>query len=141
MPESLKFTLDLPVSPERVYRAWFDSYEHSQFTGKPAQIDARAGGAFSTLDGYIQGKTLVMTPFSHIVQTWRTADFPAGSQDAQVDFMLEPTCLGAALTLSQIGIPDGQSKKYLQIWEADFFRPLLRYFEAILGDSPVDMDG
>lgn len=141
MPESLKFTLNLPVSTERVYRAWFDSYEHAQFTGKPAQIEARVGGTFSMLDSYIQGKTLVMTPFSHIVQAWRTADFPAGSPDAQIDLKLEPTCLGAELTLSQTGIPDGQSKKYLRLWEVDYFRPLLGYFEAILGDGPVDMDG
>jgi activator of HSP90 ATPase len=141
MPESLKFTLDLPVSPERVYRAWFDSYEHSQFTGAPAQIDARAGGQFSALDGYIQGRTLVMTPFSHIVQAWRTVDFPPGSPDSQIDLKLEPTCLGAQMTLNQTGVPDGQSAALLKRWEEDYFRPLLDYFENILGDSAVDMDG
>ncbi len=70
MAESLKITVDLPVSPERVFRAWFDSYEHSQFTGSPAKIDPRVGGKFTAWDGYIQGKTLVKTPYNHIVQNW-----------------------------------------------------------------------
>ena len=35
MSESLQFSFDLPVSPERVYRAWFDSYEFSQLQRQP----------------------------------------------------------------------------------------------------------
>lgn len=141
MAESLEFKFDLPVSPERFYRAWFDSYEHSQFTGSPAQIESRAGGPFTAWDGYIQGKTLVMTPFSHIVQSWRTSDFPPGSPDSQIDLKLEPTCLGAQVTLFHTGIPDGQAKQYLEGWEEYYFRPLLEYFDAILGGAPVDIDG
>lgn len=141
MPESLKFTLDLPVSPERVFRAWLDSYEYSQFTGQPAHIDARAGGEFSVMGGAVRGKILVMTPFNHLIQTWRSTDAPPGSPDTRVDILLEPTCLGAQLTITQTGIPEGQSQQYLRRWEEDYFRPLLQYFEAILGDTPVDMDG
>lgn len=141
MTESLKFTFDLPVFPERVYRAWLDSYEHSQFTGSPAEIEAMVGGKFSAWDGYIKGETLVMTPFSHIVQTWRTTDFPVDAPDSQVDIRLEPTCLGAQLTLLHTGIPDGQSKEYLQGWEDYYFRPLTRYFENLVGDQVADIDG
>lgn len=141
MAESLEFKFDLPVSPERVYRAWFDTYEHGQFTGSPAQIDARVGGAFTAWDGYIQGKTLVMTPFTRIIQTWRTSEFPPGSPDSQIELKLEPTCLGAQVTLTQTGIPDGQARQYLEGWEDYYFRPLLRYFETILGEAPADMDG
>lgn len=141
MAETIKFSLDLPVSPERVYRAWLDSYEHSRFTGSPAKIHAAAGGDYTIRDGYISGKTLVMTPFSHIVQTWRTSTFPPGSPDSQIDIRLEPTCLGAQLILNQTGIPDGKSREYLEDWEKNTFRPLLAYFESIVGDSVADMDG
>ncbi len=141
MTESIQFSFDLPVSPERVYRAWFDPYEHSQFTGSPAEIDARVGGSFKTRDGYIQGETLVMTPYSHIVQSWRTRDFPAGSPDSRLDLELEPTCLGTQVHLAQDNIPDGQSGRYLEEWEGQYFRPMLNYFEVLVGDSAVDIEG
>lgn len=141
MAESLKISVDLPVSPERIYRAWLDSYEHGKFTGSPAKIAAQAGGEYTAYDGYIQGKTLVMTPFSHIVQTWRSTDFPEGSPDSEIDIRLEPTCLGAMLTLTQTGIPNGQSRQYLEGWEEHYIRPLRDYFDEIVGESAVDIEG
>jgi uncharacterized protein YndB with AHSA1/START domain len=141
MAEALKISVDLPVSPERAFRAWFDSYEHSQFTGSPAKIDPQVGGKFTAWDGYIQGKTLVKTPFNHIVQSWRTDEFPAGSPDSQVEITIEPTCTGCQLTLVHTGIPDGQAQQYLQGWDEYYFRPLLNYFEKQVGETAVDMDG
>lgn len=141
MSESIKFSVDLPVSPERVFRAWLDGYEFSQFTGKAAQVDPTLGGRFTILDGEARGRTMVATPFSHIVQSWRDRDFPPGSPDSQVDLKLEPTCLGSQVTLSQDGIPEGHSRQVLQKWEKEVFRPLLAYFEELVGDTAVDMDG
>ena len=141
MAESLKIQIDLPVSPERVYRAWLDSHEHSQFTGVGARIDARVGGKYTAWDGYIEGETQVMTPFTRIVQTWRTSEFPSHSPDSQIEIKLEPTCLGSLLTLDQTGIPDGQAKQYLLGWEDYYFRPLREYFDTLLGDNAVEIDG
>lgn len=141
MAEAIKFSIDLPVSTERVYRAWLDPYEHSQFTHQPAQIGAQPESRYSALDGEVTGKVLVATPFTRIVQTWRAKDFPVGSPDSQVELKLEPTCLGSQLTISQTGIPDGQSAYYLALWETRYFRPLLAYFEALVGDASADMDG
>lgn len=141
MSESLNLSVDLPVSPERVYRAWFDAYEYSQITGKAAQIDAQVGGSFTVWDGAATGINQVMTPFSHIVQSWRGTDFPPGSPDSSVDIVLQPTCLGAQLTLEQMNIPDGQAKKWMDAWVDTALRPLRRYFDALVGDDRVDMDG
>lgn len=141
MAESLKLQVDLPVSPERVYRAWLDGYEHSQFTGSRAHIEAKVGGRFTAFDGYIEGEIQVMTPFSHIVQTWRTSDFLPGSPDSLIDLKLEPTCLGSLLVLEHTGIPDGQSKQYLDGWFQYYFRPLRAYFEEQVGENTADMDG
>jgi activator of HSP90 ATPase len=141
MTESLKIQIDLPVSPERAYRAWLDSHEHSQFTGSQAKIEAKVGGKFTAWDGYIEGETRVMTPFTRIVQSWRTTEFPADSPDSLVEIKFEPTCLGVLLTLDQSGIPEGQAKQYLEGWEDYYFRPMKAYFENLLGDSSVDLDG
>jgi activator of HSP90 ATPase len=139
MTESIQFSFDLPVYPERVYRAWLDSYEHSQFTGKPAQIHAVEDGEYTAYDGYIRGKNLVLSPFSRIVQTWRTREFAASDPDHRVEIQLEPTCTGTQFTLSHEGIPANESQKYLQAWEEKYFRPLLKYFEEIVGEYVADM--
>jgi activator of HSP90 ATPase len=83
----------------------------------------------------------VKTPFNHIVQSWRTDEFPAGSPDSQVEITIEPTCTGCQLTLVHTGIPDGQAQQYLQGWDEYYFRPLLNYFEKQVGETAVDMDG
>lgn len=141
MAEMIQFSLDLPVSTERVYRAWLDGYEHSQITGRPASIQARPGGAFSALGGEMQGKILSLAPYSRIVQSMRTPAFPEGAPDSQVELILEPTCLGARVKLTQTGIPAGQSQAFLDRWEKQYFRPMLAYFEDLVGDSVVDVDG
>lgn len=141
MPESIIFSVDFPVSPERVYRAWLDSYEHSQFTGQPAQISGTPGQAYSSLGNLVRGKIVSASPFDHIVQTWATSDFPQGAPASQVDLRLEPTCNGSLVTLRQTGIPEGYSHKVMEIWEKAYFRPLKAFFDEIVGDTAADMDG
>ncbi len=141
MPESFQFSVDFPVSPERAYRAWFDSYEHSRITGKAAQISGTAGEAFTSLDGYVSGEVLVATPFSHIVMNWKTSDYPPDAPASRVDIRLEATCLGSLLTLDQTGIPDGFTRQVMETWEKAYLRPLRDYFDEIVGDGPVDIDG
>lgn len=139
MTESIKFSFDLPVSPERVYRAWLNSHEHSQFTGSPARIEPKEGGTYTAFNGDVRGENLVLTPFSHIVQTWRTTEFADSEPDSQIDIKLEPTCLGTLMTLSQTGVPRNQSAEFLEAWENNYFRPLLRYFEEMVGETTADM--
>lgn len=141
MPESIQFSIDLPVSPERVYRAWFDSYEHSQFTGKKAEISSTPGQAYIGMDGQVSGQILIATPFSHIVQTWKTNSYSPASPASLVDIRLEPTCLGCQLHLTITGIPEGFSRQVLDTWEKQYFRRLKDYFDALVGDSAVDIDG
>ena len=140
MTESIKFSFELPVYPERVYRAWLDSYEHSQFTGSPAKIEAVEGGSYTSLDGYVEGKNVVLSPFSRIVQTWRTTGFAADEPDSEVEIKLEPTCTGTLFILNHRGLPEeDDSQDYLKTWEERYFRPLLQYFEEIVGEYPADM--
>jgi activator of HSP90 ATPase len=138
MAETLVFSIELPVYPERVYRAWLDTYEHGVFTGKKAQINARVGGTFEAVAGQVKGEIKVMTPHDRIVQTWHMAGFPSNG-DAEVELLLEPTCTGTELKFRHSGIPDGKSRETLQWWESTYLRPLLDYFEKLVGEYPADM--
>lgn len=141
MPESLKFMVDLPVSTERAYRAWLDSYEHSRFTGEKARIDGKPGSRYTSLGDKVHGQIRVATPFSHIVQTLCFKDFPPGVPDSLVDIKFEPTCTGCQMTISQTGIPDTFSKRMLDVWENRYLRPMKNYFDALVGEYVEDMDG
>ena len=139
MAEALEFSFQVPVYPERVYRAWLDGGEQRKMTGQPARVEAREGGNFSLLDNGVEGKIISLTPHDKVVQTWRTPDFPQGSLASQVELRFEPTCTGTELVLKHTGIPDGHSQKMLRLWETELFRPMLRYFEEIVGDYVADM--
>jgi len=139
MPGSIEFTIQLPVYPERVFRAWLDSAEHSRFTGKPAVIDDSAGGDFRTLDGQVSGKTLVKTPYDHLVQIWKMNHPTLGNWESSVELTLEPTCTGTELKLRQTGVPDQKTREVLKWWEVTYLRPLSNYFSELVGDYVADM--
>jgi activator of HSP90 ATPase len=132
MPELRKYTVDLPVSTERAYRAWLDGAEQSHISGGPARIESRPEGKFSTAGGKVTGEIVSLSPFDRIVQTWKSQD---GEDAAQVELRFEPTCTGAQLTLRHTG------GAHLQQWEINYAHRLQKYLEEMVGEGPVDMDG
>ncbi len=140
MPDLLKFTIDVAVSTERLYRAWLDGSEHRRITGKSARIQAEPGGALSLMDGKIEGKILSMVPYDRIVQTWRNKDEPE-SQEHQIELVLEDTCLGSQVHARRLGETTDRSQRYLKEWEIDYLRDLSRYFDEMIEGTAVDIDG
>jgi activator of HSP90 ATPase len=138
MTESIEFTFDLPVYPERVYRAWLDEGEHSRFSGAPARINPVQGGMFSLLGGVISGELRILSPVGRIVQSWSNRDLDPSSQGV-VELLLSPTCTGCELQLIHRGISDGKSREVLNWWESVYFRPLKQYFDAWVGEYTADM--
>ena len=130
MLETIELSTILPVSPEKLYRAWLDSAEHTAFTGGAAIIEPQVGGAFSAWDGYIQGVTLVLEPYRRIVQTWRSSDFPETSADSRLEVLLDEVQAGTKLTLIHSEIPDGQGEEYRQGWVENYFNPMEEYFSS-----------
>ena len=130
MLEKIELSTILPVTPEKLYRAWMDSAEHTAFTGSPAIIEPQVGGAFSAWDGYIRGVTLVLEPYRRIVQTWRSSDFPETSADSRLEVVLDQVEAGTKLTLIHSEIPDGQGEEYRQGWVESYFNPMEEYFSS-----------
>src|SRR5512135_3522693 len=128
MLEKIQLSTVLPTSPERLYRAWMDSAEHTAFTGSAATIDARVGGKFSAWDGYILGVTQVLEPYQRIVQTWRSSDFAEGDADSRLEILFEKAGKGTKLTLIHSDIPEGQGEDYRQGWVDNYFNPMEEYF-------------
>ena len=78
-----------PLAPAAL-RGLAHSGEHARFTGGEASIEANVGGAHSAWDGYIWGRIIELEPGRRIVQTWRTSEFPEGSEDSQLEILFEP---------------------------------------------------
>lgn len=139
MYASIKRTIEVPVYPERVYRAWLDSYEHAQFTGLPAQIIGKMGEGFSTLDRRVTGTVLSLSPFDRIAQTWHAADFPDNDPDSEIELKLEPTCTGSLVTLTQKGVDASRTRQLMQWWQDIYLYPMRKYFDDQVGDYVADM--
>lgn len=137
--ESFEFTVEFPVYPERVYRAWLDGGEISQITGQAAQIEDKAGGKFSIMDGQVTGEILTASPHDHIVQTWKMANMPETDEEMKIDLAFEPTCTGTEMVLTHYGVPDGRTREAMAWWDENFLHPMRAYFDEIVGEYVADM--
>jgi len=61
------------------------------------------------LDEYITGKNISLTPYSEIIQSWRTSEFADSDPDSKLTILLKNTDSGCELTLIHEMIPEGQS--------------------------------
>ena len=135
MADQLTLDIILPAAPQTVYEAWLDSFEHTAFTGGEAEIDSSIGGQFSAWDEYITGKTLELEPFSRIVQSWRTTEFPENAADSKLEILLASVPQGTQLTVNHTEIPEGHGKQYDQGWKDFYFVPMLKYFKELLAED------
>jgi activator of HSP90 ATPase len=126
--ESIELSCELAAPPERVFEAWLSAEGHTAMTGSPARIDGPEPGGFTTWDGYIVGRTLEATPFSRILQAWRTSDFGAEDPDSLLEVLLEPVGGGTKLTLRHSKLPVGSSQEYTNGWLDFYFTPMKAYF-------------
>lgn len=126
--ESLTMDATLLASPERVYAAWIDGGEHSEFTGGEAIIDAREGGKHSAWSGYIEGTFLELDPGKRLVMTWRTTEFDEADPDSHLEVRFMPDGGGTRLELVHTGLPPGGGAKYTTGWKEFYFVPMRKYF-------------
>ncbi len=131
MNDTFEISTILPDTPQRIYAAWLSSEEHTAMTGGHAHIDPRVGGQHSAWDGYVTGTTLELEPHSRIVQSWRTAEFPADAPDSRLEIVLEEAADGTKLTLKHSDLPAGQGSTYESGWGENYFDPMSRYFAQL----------
>ena len=119
---------ELPETPEVVYSDWLSSEGHSDMTGGKAEASDVVGATYSAWDGYIEGRNVELVPFSRIVQTWRTSQFPENCPDSIVTIELSPIATGTRLTLTHRGVPDGQTTYEKSGWREFYFEPMHAFF-------------
>ncbi len=129
--ESIELTAEIPARPERVFRAWLSSKEHSAFTGGEAKITGHDGTRHSAYGGYIHGWVLSVSPSKYrFVQAWRTTEFSPEHVDSLVSVKISRVKGGARVTLTHTDIPEGQGARYQKGWDEFYFEPLKKFFAA-----------
>jgi activator of HSP90 ATPase len=129
MLESFEISAVLSATPKRLYEAWLSSKEHTAMTGGQASIEPQVGGKHYEWDGYIRGVNLELEPYKRIIQSWRSDEFPEGSQDSRLEVRFETIKGGTKLTLIHSDIPEGQGDSYKSGWDENYFQPMKKYFK------------
>ncbi len=129
MPFDFSVSDVIPASPQEIYDAWLSSDGHEKITGgKPAQMSAQEGSAFTVWNGYIRGRNLKLEPSRRIVQSWRTTKFSAADPDSQIEVLLEPAAGGTRITVRHSNVPDGHTSYRDGGWQRSYFDPMKEYF-------------
>src|SRR5260221_5589477 len=90
------------ATPEQVWAALTDPELKVQWTGQPAEYDARMGGAFKLWDDYVSGEVVEFDPPKKLAQTWKPGDWTI--DNSVVSFTLTPTDEGTQLDLLHINV-------------------------------------
>jgi activator of HSP90 ATPase len=122
---SLHQEVDIKASPQRIYQALLSSKDFTAFTGAPAEIDPKPGGAFSLFGGMVIGRNVELIPNQRIVQAWRVvADFPDGVYTL-VKFELKPRGSSeTSIILDQTGFAEGDYDHLSKGWHSHYWEPL-----------------
>ena len=133
MSGSIRQTVVFDAGPERVFEALMDSKKHAAFTGAPARISRKVGGAISAHSNFIAGYNLHLVKNRAIVQAWRGSNWPKESWSV-ASFLLESARGGKTkLTFEQHGVPKAALKGIAAGWRSVYWEPLHRMLKAAAG--------
>ena len=124
---SLHQEVAFTASPQRIYEVLLSSKQFAAVTGLPADIDPKAGGAFSTFGGLIVGRNVELIPGQRIVQAWRPTNWNPGVYSI-VKFELKPQGSGAVVVLDHTGFPESDFDGLTSGWPERYWEPLKKYF-------------
>jgi activator of HSP90 ATPase len=118
----------IPATPQEIYDAWLDSEGHINMTGGGATASAELGARYTAWDGYITGENIELESPKRIVQTWRSSEFPIGTNDSRLEIVLDEVDGGTKVTFRHSQIPDGWGDSYKQGWFDHYYEPMKAYF-------------
>ncbi len=124
---SLHQEIAFKASPQRIYAALLSSKDFAALTGAPAEIDPKAGDAFSLFGGMVVGRNVELVPNQRIVQAWRVvADFPEGVYTL-VKFELKSRGADTTVILDHTGFREGDFDHLSVGWHSHYWEPLKKF--------------
>jgi activator of HSP90 ATPase len=127
MPRTILSAASFPASSDRLFDMYLDPEAHGAITGKVVSVAARAGAPFQAFDGVLSGTVLHVAPKRLIVQTWRSANWPAAAMDSVLTLSFWPEGDGARIELVHANVPDEDFAGVSQGWEKYYWGPWRTY--------------
>jgi len=127
---SLHQEIELKATPQHLYEILLDSKQFAAFTGMPAEIDSKAGGALSMFGGMIVGRNIELIANQRIVQVWRSAGWGPGVYSV-VKFELKADAGGTMVVLDHTGFPEGSFDHLDPGWYLRYWEPLKKYLGQV----------
>ena len=121
--------MTIGAPPKKVFGALVNEKKHARFTGRPASISRKVGGAFTCYGGHISGINVELVPSKRIVQAWRSSHWPAGTHSL-VTFALSAKAGGRTrISFTHVGVPASNLKDISEGWRTYYWKPLKAYLE------------
>jgi activator of HSP90 ATPase len=124
---SLHQEVELKASPQHIFDVLLDSKQFAAFTGMPAEIDPKAGGAFTMFGDMIVGRNVEIVAGQRVVQAWRPTHWDPGVYSI-VKFEVKPQSAGTMVILDHTGFPEGSYDSLSSGWKSHYWEPLKKYF-------------
>ena len=90
-------------------------------------IEPRPGTPFRAFDGMLTGTMLHLEPKRLIVQTWRSANWPAEAMDAVLTLSFWTEGDAGRIELLHVNVPDEDFAGVSQGWEKYYWNPWRDY--------------
>lgn len=128
MARNVVLAVSLPATADRLFDMYLDSKTHAAFTGSPVTIEPRRGAPFRAFDGMLTGTVLHAEPKRLIVQTWRSANWPATAMDSVLTLSFWPQDGDTArIELVHVNVPDDDFAGVSQGWADYYWNPWRAY--------------
>jgi activator of HSP90 ATPase len=123
---SLHQEIDFKASAARIYEALLDSKQFAAFTGMPAEIDPKVGGALAIFGALVVARNVELVPNQRIVQAWRPQHWDPGVYSI-VKFELKTQDTGTKLVLDHTGFPEGEYDHLYEGWPLRYWNGLKKF--------------
>lgn len=130
MPRNVIIAASLPATPDKLFDMYLDAAAHAAFTGFPVTIAARAGAPFRAFNGMLSGTIIHVAPKRLIVQTWRSANWPATAIDSVLTLSFWPEKDGARIELVHVNVPEEDFAGVSEGWEKYYWTPWRAYLAS-----------
>jgi activator of HSP90 ATPase len=118
--------VEFKAGPQRIYEILLDSKQFAAFTGMPAEIDPKPGGALKIFGGLVVARNIELIPDQRIVQAWRSEGWDKGVYSV-VRFELKPHGQETLLVLDHTGFQEGKYDSLNAGWPPRYWNPMKKF--------------
>lgn len=127
MPKTIKQTVTLPASYDKLFKMYLDPKTHEAITGGKVRIGSKPCSEFNAFNGMIMGTMLHIIPKRLIVQSWRAAHWKREDIDSILVLSFWPEGNDGRIELVHVNVADHDYKDVNLGWKKYYWRPWREY--------------